>query len=291
MKKSGFTLIELSIVLVIIGLFAGGIMVGKDLISAAEIRSQIQQIEKYNAAVNTFKVKYGYLPGDIPDPTASGFGFVARGIYDGEGDGDGIIEGLNLNAVNSVYPNAQRMGEVLMFWVDLSTAKMIDGNFSAGLPNGELLYLRTEISTPSLSDYYPKAKISNGGYIYVRTDLAKQNYYVLSGVIAVNSLWAGAVSANPSLTPQQAQAIDNKIDDGLPQSGIVIATYADQRISAYNGWFWASGGGVNGASTTAATPASATTCFDNGNVAGTQKYSVGTNGGNGMNCALSFKFQ
>ena len=77
--KKGFTLIEMSIVLVIIGLIIGGVLLGRDLISAAAVRAQIAQIEKYNAAVNTFKGKYGYLPGDIPDPYASRFGFKARG--------------------------------------------------------------------------------------------------------------------------------------------------------------------------------------------------------------------
>ncbi len=47
----GFTLIELSIVLVIIGLIIGGVLVGKDLIKAAEIRATISQINKYNHAV------------------------------------------------------------------------------------------------------------------------------------------------------------------------------------------------------------------------------------------------
>jgi hypothetical protein len=46
----------MSIVLVIIGLIIGGILVGRDLIKASETRAQISQIEKYNTAVNTFKI-------------------------------------------------------------------------------------------------------------------------------------------------------------------------------------------------------------------------------------------
>lgn len=76
--RSGFTLVELSIVLVIIGLVAGGVLVGRDLIAAATIRSTISQIEKYKTAVNTFRGKYGYLPGDIPADQAAQTGLAAR---------------------------------------------------------------------------------------------------------------------------------------------------------------------------------------------------------------------
>ena len=63
-KNKGFTLIELSIVLVIIGLIVGGVLVGQDLIKAAEIRATVSQVEGYNSAVNTFRLKYNGLPGD-----------------------------------------------------------------------------------------------------------------------------------------------------------------------------------------------------------------------------------
>ena len=78
MHRGGFTLIELSIVLVIIGLLAGGVLVGRDLIAAAALRSQITQIEKYNAAANTFRAKYGFLPGDLPANQAAALGFATR---------------------------------------------------------------------------------------------------------------------------------------------------------------------------------------------------------------------
>ena len=92
-RKRGFTLIEMSIVLVIIGLIVGGILVGQNLIRAAEVRATVSQVEKYQAAVATFREKFGALPGDIPDPGASSFGFQPRGQFAGEGDGNGILEG------------------------------------------------------------------------------------------------------------------------------------------------------------------------------------------------------
>ena len=83
-SHAGFTLIELSIVLVIIGLLIGAVFVGRDLIHAAEIRSTISQIEKTKTAVASFKSKYNCLPGDCPNATDYFTGAV-------NGDGDGKI--------------------------------------------------------------------------------------------------------------------------------------------------------------------------------------------------------
>ena len=77
-SNRAFTLIELSIVLVVVALIIGGVLVGQDLIRAAGVRSQITQIEKYQTAANTFRGKYGALPGDMNAATASQFGFPAR---------------------------------------------------------------------------------------------------------------------------------------------------------------------------------------------------------------------
>jgi prepilin-type N-terminal cleavage/methylation domain-containing protein len=63
--KNGFTLIELSIVLVIIGLVIGGVTVGQELIRSAELNSIITDVNRYTLAIKTFELKYDELPGDI----------------------------------------------------------------------------------------------------------------------------------------------------------------------------------------------------------------------------------
>src|ERR1700712_2007792 len=103
-KQPGFTLIELSIVLVIIGLVVGGVLVGQDLIKAAGVRATISQIEKSNTAVNTFRSKYDGLPGDLATASAIRFGLyyptTPSGVYNG--NGDGIIDG-NYGAAQPVF--------------------------------------------------------------------------------------------------------------------------------------------------------------------------------------------
>ena len=67
--KAAFTLIEISIVLVIIGLIVGGVLVGRDLIRSAELQTIITDKNKYITAVNTFRTKYNELPGDMKTAT------------------------------------------------------------------------------------------------------------------------------------------------------------------------------------------------------------------------------
>jgi prepilin-type N-terminal cleavage/methylation domain-containing protein len=285
---AGFTLIELSIVLVIIGLIVGGVLMGQDLIRAAGVRATIAQIERYKTAVNTFKNKYGYLPGDIKDPDASNFGFMARGLYGGEGDGNGVIEGITGNC-GGCNEGQSQSGENTMFWVDLSAARLIDGGFTTASP--------TVLSNGSPDLFLPPAKIGRGNYLTVWSGGPSANagnsnginYLCIAGGTFINGGNVSIFNSSPMLTVQEAYSIDRKIDDGLPQSGNVTAEYVS------NGWgFWGTwagaASGTNGP-TTAATPGSATTCYDNGNTGGTpQQYSVEISNGGNVNCALSFQF-
>ena len=291
---AAFTLIELSIVMVIIGLIIGGVLTGQDLINAATIRAQISQIEQYNTAVHTFKLKYNYLPGDIPaaEALANGFtGSMPRAGTVAQGDGNGVIQGIYSGSVQNGLQN----GETAWFWVDLSTnSRLIDQNFnSAGvtpLVSGQAYGYGG--GTPPVSQILPSAKMGKNNYISVYSQDADNSYYILSVINTIDTNGAPYNTTNSlALTPQQAYSIDSKIDDGLPQSGRVTANYIAWNIVTAQ-IIWASSGGVVGAALSAATPASATSCYDNGNASNTtQKYSVAYNGGTGLNCALSFKMQ
>lgn len=71
--NKGFTLLELAIVLVIVGLTAGGILLGKDMIRAAEVRSTAQQVDMIDNGIVAFQLKFGCLPGDCTNATSFGF--------------------------------------------------------------------------------------------------------------------------------------------------------------------------------------------------------------------------
>jgi prepilin-type N-terminal cleavage/methylation domain-containing protein len=65
--QKGYTLIEISIVVIVIALITTSIFVGKDLLFTAKIRKDIASITEYKSAINTFELKYNGLPGDIKD--------------------------------------------------------------------------------------------------------------------------------------------------------------------------------------------------------------------------------
>ena len=139
----GFTLIEISIVLVIIGLLAGGVLVGKDLMSSAGNRAYVIQLQQYNAAVNTFKLKYTCLPGDCA--TATDYGFTNNG------NGNGMVTGaitepswsnadysiVATDSTVTVYLGCCGGTEAQFFWTHLQSAGLISrGMKTLGVSDG-----------------------------------------------------------------------------------------------------------------------------------------------------------
>jgi len=273
---NGFTLIEISIVLVIIGLLVGGIMVGQDLIRAAEIRAQISQIEKYQAAVNAFRTKYNGLPGDILAGTASSLGFAVDASCSGQRggrDGSGLVEGW----AAPTYALVQ-YGEPGLFWEDLSTAGLIEGRFPGpGDPAVICGATGSQITKQSdLSGYFPVSKLNTSTYIYVFPN-QNVNWF---GVSPINMLDVNGTihlfSTPLSISVLIALAIDTKVDDGKPTTGNVQAIYVNFESDP-----------LVAAMAPNALSDSSTTCYNTAGAA----YSTSINNGNGANCALSFRFQ
>jgi prepilin-type N-terminal cleavage/methylation domain-containing protein len=267
--NQGFTLIELSVVLVIIGLIIGGVLVGQDLIRAAADRAQIAQIEKFNTAVGTFQAKYGGIPGDLSLSLANQFGFYTHssctGIT-GQRDGNGLIDGYSV--VGSQL--AALMGENALFWTDLTTSGLTD--FNSVPPPSMFLNCVTSIDTTTPNVLLPPGKIGYNTVLHVY-EIRGQNWFMLADITQFSSATSN-VSATVSIPVSEASNIDQKIDDGLPTKGSVIAFY------------------VNG-SKTAVTPSpnspvdTGTTCINTT----TNTYSSSVNNGSGPNCALSFRMQ
>lgn len=224
-SRAGFTLIELSIVLVIIGLIVGGVLVGQDLIRAAEIRATITQVEKFNTARNSFYGKYGALPGDMNNGVALTFGFLSRQGVRGQGDGNGLIDGEG----SSQGWLAQCGYETGMYWSDLTYANgmnlnLIEGSFGGpGSPIGAQSTVSP--SSTQLAGCFPAAKLGRSNYFYVYNSTG-YNYFGLVGMTGT-SVVLGVLTGVPAMSVLQAYTIDNKTDDGFPMTGVVAANYAN----------------------------------------------------------------
>jgi prepilin-type N-terminal cleavage/methylation domain-containing protein len=202
-KKSGFTLIELSIVLVIIGLIIGGVLVGQELIRAAQIRSVISQIEKYNTAVNTFRNKYNGIPGDLSTATT---------FFSGTTNGDGnLVLTRTLNTINNNSTDFDDVAaELLFFFAHLSAASLMEGTFTGVLNAG------APMATDGTGNF-PLTKLGRGG-IYPMALNGINRYHIGLGSVSTTT----PVFSNTTMSPNEAYQIDIKMDDGVPNSGNVL---------------------------------------------------------------------
>lgn len=212
MQRHGFSLVELSIVLVILGLLTGGILGGKSLIKAAELRAVGQEYENWQIAVKTFENKYAAIPGDMSN---------AEDFWGRSGVGDGKTWNGNGNGNINQAPSANTHGEMFTFWQHLSLAGLIPGTYTgvAGPGSNE---------DAEIGENVPPSKFSRGGWTVNHSDevwlpddfdLDYGNTYQVG---AAPSTWE---TAEPLFTPEEAWNIDTKFDDGKPGQGIVIANY------------------------------------------------------------------
>lgn len=115
-KKSAFSLIELSIVLIIIGLLIAGITGGASLIKSSELRSVIGEARGYAVAVNAFFTQYDAFPGDFSTAISS---------PDNVGNQNARME----------FTHASNINESSEAWRDLRTAGAIDNNLTIAAYN------------------------------------------------------------------------------------------------------------------------------------------------------------
>lgn len=116
-RLKAFSLVELAIALVIIGLLIGGVLKGQELLESARLKTIITQLNQYRLATNTFVDRYGALPGDY-DKASS---YLKTGLKDG--NNNGLIEGFGLSSSGGSASH-----ESLSFWEHLAAAELISSS-------------------------------------------------------------------------------------------------------------------------------------------------------------------
>ena len=124
-KQKGFTLVEIAIVLVIVGLLIGGVLKGQEMITNAKLKRIESDNAGIAAAMFSYQDRYLQLPGD--DSGAMGR-FTVYGAATDDGDGDGII-GLGTDWDEPITtPWAAGTQETLKFFAHLRAAGLVPGS-------------------------------------------------------------------------------------------------------------------------------------------------------------------
>lgn len=186
----GFSLVELSIVLVIAALVTGAVVAGRSVLQEAKLKTIIEEINTINLAAKEFRTRYGALPGDMWNATDT-LGTLSNGSNPVNGDGDGVLQASNSNGDN----------EMLAFWQHLALSGLLPGEYDA-----------TSLSPGAgvmSSDYDP-----NVGF----------EIQLVSGEILVTaSKYTGGTGGGAFLSPEDTWTLDQKYDDGDPATGLVRA--------------------------------------------------------------------
>jgi len=182
-KQAGFTLIEIAIVLVIIGLLLGGVLKGQELITSARVRNLISQQDGIKAAYFGFLDRFRSLPGDYSLASTN----IANVLAAANGNGNGQIQSVL---------GGGTIDEHIAVWDHLSHAGFINGSYTyALLPE-----------TPATAPANPYVR-----YIQVIYD----NAYGTGAPALRHNIKTGNQIPSEILSE-----IDRKIDDGNPVGGV-----------------------------------------------------------------------
>ncbi|MDH4215947.1 MAG: prepilin-type N-terminal cleavage/methylation domain-containing protein [Gallionella sp.] len=195
-NQSGFTLIEIAIVLVIIGLLLGGVLKGQELINSAKVKNLAGDFKNIPVFIYGYQDKYKSLPGD-DSAAVTHVGAPAGSI----GNGNGVIEGL--------WKPALATDESAIFWQHVRLA---------GLAPGE-----TTVSIAAGNTYIPKNAV--GGDIGI-TSAANSPITGLKGTYIVCS---------NAIAGKFAKQLDTTLDDGVTTTGSlqVVAVNTTVAVAAH----------------------------------------------------------
>ncbi len=198
-RARGFTMIELAVVLVIIGLIVGSILVGHNLYDTSQKSKIMREAEEINTALLAFKLKYGQLPGDFSQATViwgNVFGWPVGETQDGNGNG--------------MIPLCS--AETRRVFEHLSLADMTKGRYN---PDGASPADQVGVTFPRATLETHGYRVMSENYSGSFAHFANKNMLNMGQQNNSGCLDGGAAP----FTPREAWALDVKYDDGEAEKG------------------------------------------------------------------------
>ncbi|MBU0858953.1 MAG: type II secretion system GspH family protein [Alphaproteobacteria bacterium] len=227
-KQSGFTLVEVAVALIIIGVLIAGVLSGMMLYESSRRSASYIRVETFSRATDEFIAQYAALPGDMANaqsrllPCDNNPAGSCR-----NGNGNAVVGRAEQNMFYSANPGAGEEDETTQFWYHLQAAGLINEiNIDAPMAAGS----EWGVSHP--------ASPLRGGY-HVRTMAGQFNDANGNGIRGLFIRWQAtpyaAANGDFVLSPNDAAALDTKFDDGLPLSGKIQARGTNAGLNANDG--------------------------------------------------------
>lgn len=193
--QSGFTLIEIAIVLVIIGLLLGGVLKGQELINSAKVKNLATDFKNIPVYIYGYQDKFRALPGDDQDAAThlgAGAAQSASGVA-----GNGVIDG-NWNSTTST-------DETYIFWQHVRMANLAPG-------------------PTSLADatYIPTNAV--GGIIGIQSGTSDKTKAPMTDAAGAVAIRGSYVICSSSILGKFVKQLDTQMDDGNTATGSMMAT-------------------------------------------------------------------
>lgn len=228
-----FSLVELAVVIALLAFVVGGVITGKNLLFTAGLREIPTQAHQYISAIESFRDKYGALPGDMvnaqeiwgradggavttdcgnPATDTSATSITATC----NGNGDGVISrnnGIGTRAFPERY-------EAFRIWQHLKNADMIKGAFSGVAGTAGLDQTVGGVNTPA-------SFLKASAYDIEFFDVTRWGHFTEPDYRHVlyfgkHTSWSYAPHL-PILSPRNMYEMDKKLDDALPGSGTILS--------------------------------------------------------------------
>lgn len=194
-NQSGFTLIEIAIVLVIIGLLLGGVLKGEELINSAKVKNLAGDFRNIPLFIYSYQDKYRALPGDDAAASTHLTGGTAA-TTPANSIGNGVING-NWNSTTAT-------DESYLFWQHIRLANLVAGATSTSAPE----YLPTNATGGTIGIQSGTSTAANSPIKDGSSNALRGNYIICSG----------------NISGKYVKQLDLQIDDGNTATGAMLAT-------------------------------------------------------------------